>query len=72
MASYRIKRFSKDIREDVPSDIMAKVNSGDGVVQQDHNGDWRIINKRKGKFWSQKYTSRNNAEKSLAAYHANK
>lgn len=67
MAIYRIKRFS-ETRESVPEDIMSKVRSGGGVIQKDHDGVWRIINKRKGVFWNAHYDSRSNAEAALRGY----
>lgn len=73
MILLRSKEFSakKDNREDVPEDIMAKVEKT-GVVQQDREGRWRIINKRKKKFWSSHYTSKESALAGLRGYFHNK
>lgn len=68
----RSKKFSKiDDRENVPPDILEKAKV-EGVIQKDHNGDWRIVAIKKRKFWTPKYTSRANAESALKAYQANK
>lgn len=73
------KQFSKQDREVVPADIVKKVKDGDGVIQKDHNGDWRIvsmkINKNKSgkpEFWDAKYDSKESAQKALGGYFANK
>lgn len=64
------KEFS-DNREDVPEDILEKAKK-EGVVQKDHNGDWRIVAIKKKKFWASKFSSKEKGEASLRAYHANK
>lgn len=64
------KEFS-DNREDVPEDILEKAKK-EGVVQKDHNGDWRIVAIKKKKFWVSKYPTKAKAEASLRAYFANK
>lgn len=69
MLKYRIKRFSA--REKVPADIMEKARE-DGVIQKDHNGEWRIISMKKGTFWRAHYKSRENASMALRGYQANK
>lgn len=58
-------------REKVPDDIMEKVEKS-GVVQQDREGRWRIINKKKREFWNQIYSSKERGQAALAAYHANR
>lgn len=65
------KMFSS--REKVPSDI-AKEGKKSGVVQKDKNGDWRIISYKTNppEFWNAHYNSKEDAEKALSAYHANK
>lgn len=67
---YKIKRFSSD-REKVPASILEKAKK-DGVVQKDSKGNWRIVAIKKREFWNAVYDSKENAEKALAAYHANK
>lgn len=72
MIILRNKEFAKkDDREDVPSDIMEKAWKT-GVVQQDREGRWRIINRQKKKFWNAIYTSREKAEAGLRGYYSNK
>lgn len=72
MIILRDKTFStKENREKVPEDILEKANKG-GVVQQDREGRWRIINRKKGVYWNSHYNSKESAEKSLKAYWANK
>ena len=71
MILLRNKTFAVDNREDVPDDIMKKVEES-GVIQQDHNGDWRIINKRKKKFWDAHYKDKASAKGALAGYHMHK
>lgn len=44
----------------------------EGCVQQDAEGNWRIISNRTGEYWKQKYQSRESAENALKAYHASK
>lgn len=65
------KMFSS--REKVPSDI-AREGKRSGVVQKDKNGDWRIISYKTNppEFWNAHYNSKEDAEKALSAYHANK
>lgn len=58
-------------REKVPSEILEKAKT-DGVVQKDSDGKWRIINLKKGTYWTQVYKSKENAEAALRAYHSNK
>lgn len=43
-----------------------------GCVTQDKDGNWRVINNKKGGYWKAKYKSKSNAEAALRAYHANK
>lgn len=63
----------KIYREKVPFDI-AKKGKTSGVVQKDRNGDWRIISFKQSppEFWDAHYDSKEDAEKALSAYHANK
>ena len=63
----------KAYREKVPSDI-AEEGKRSGVVQKDKNGSWRIISYKTSppEFWDAHYDSKEEAEKALAAYHANK
>ena len=65
------KQFSS--REKVPSDI-AKEGKKSGVIQKDKNGVWRIISYKTNppEFWDAHYDTREDAEKALDAYHANK
>lgn len=70
MIILRNKIFSDD-REKVPDDIMEKVERT-GVVQQDREGKWRIVNKRKKVFWKQVYSSKENGLQALKAYHSSK
>lgn len=71
MIIYRKKVFSN--REKVPSDI-AKEGKKSGVIQRDQDGDWRIISYKTDppEFWDAHYKTREDAEKALSAYHANK
>lgn len=73
------KKFSKQDREIVPVDIVKKVKDGGGVIQKDHNGDWRIISMKtktnksgKPEFWDARYDSKESAQKALGGYFANK
>jgi hypothetical protein len=73
---YSVKRFSKvnkefSDREKVPEHILEKAKT-EGVVQKDSKGQWRIVAIKKGEFWNAVYDSKENAEKALSAYHANK
>lgn len=63
----------KEYREKVPSDIAAEGKKS-GVVQKDKNGVWRIISYKTNppEFWDAHYDSKEDAEKALSAYHANK
>ena len=70
--------FSKTSREVVPGDIVKKVKDGGGVIQKDHNGDWRIISmktktnkSRKPEFWPQKGSTKAEMKKILQAYQSN-
>ena len=71
--------FSKTSREVVPGDIVKKVKDGGGVIQKDHNGDWRIISmktktnkSRKPEFWPQKGSTKAEMKKILQAYQSNR
>lgn len=61
----------RDNREKVPEDILEKAKTG-GVVQQDREGQWRIINRKKGVYWNSVYKDKTSAESALRAYWANK
>lgn len=63
----------KEYREKVPSDI-AEEGKKSGVIQKDKNGSWRIISYKTNppEFWDAHYDSKEDAEKALSAYHANK
>ena len=65
------KQFSD--REKVPSDI-AKEGKKSGVIQKDKKGYWRIISYKTNppEFWDAHYDTKDDAEKALDAYHANK
>ena len=70
--------FSKTSREVVPGDIVKKVKDGGGVIQKDHNGDWRIISMKtktnksgKPEFWPQKGSTKAEMKKILQAYQSN-
>ena len=67
----RSKSFSD--RDIVPRDIAIK-GKKDGVIQKDQNGDWRIISYKQNppEFWDAHYDSKEDAEKALGAYHAQK
>ena len=67
----KAKQFSD--REKVPSDI-AKEGKKSGVIQKDKKGYWRIISYKTNppEFWDAHYDTREDAEKALDAYHANK
>jgi len=73
------KSYSKQDREVVPADIVKKVKDGGGVIQKDHNGDWRIISMKtktnksgRPEFWSGHYSSKEDASKALSSYFVNK
>ena len=68
------RKFSKQDREVVPADIVKKVKEGDGVIQKDHNGDWRIVSMKTNPptFWDAHYDSKALASKALGGYFANK
>lgn len=73
------RKFSKQDREVVPADIVQRVKDGGGVIQKDHNGDWRIISMKtktnksgKPEYWDAKYDSKESASKALGGYFANK
>lgn len=73
------KSYSKQDREVVPADIVKKVKDGGGVIQKDHNGDWRIISMKTKtnksgmpEFWSGHYSSKEEASKALSGYFVNK
>lgn len=44
----------------------------EGVVQKRPDGNWGIIAIDRKLWWQPKYSSKESAEKALAAYHANK
>ena len=60
-----------DNREKVPDDILEKAKK-DGVVQQDREGRWRIINRKKGVYWSSVFKSKESGQAALRAYWSNK
>ena len=70
--TFRCKRYS-ELSDDniVPEDIMEEAKKS-GVIQKDKNGVWRIISMKKRKFWPNHYKTKEKAQASLAAYHANK
>lgn len=70
MIILRSKMFSDD-REKVPEDILEKAKRN-GVVQQDREGRWRIINRKKGVYWDSHYESKEKASAALRGYYANK
>ena len=69
----RKKSKSFSDRDIVPRDIALK-GKKEGVVQKDQNGDWRIISYKTNppEFWDAHYDSKEDAEKALGAYHAQK
>lgn len=71
MIILRQKNYSS--REKVPQAIAEKARKS-GVVQKDSNGVWRIISLKTSpaEYWDAHYDTREDAEKALAAYHANK
>lgn len=66
-----LKSFSD--REKVPAEIENKARK-QGVIQKDSNGVWRIISLKThpAEYWDAHYKTREDAEKALGAYHANK
>lgn len=60
-------------REKVPQAIAEKAKKF-GVIQKDSSGVWRIISLKTSpaEYWDAHYDSKEDAEKALAAYHANK
>lgn len=71
MIILRQKNYSG--RKKVPQAIAEKARKS-GVVQKDSNGVWRIISLKTSpaEYWDAHYDTREDAEKALAAYHANK
>jgi hypothetical protein len=69
---YTLQKYYSD-REIVPRDIAQRARK-EGVVQKDKNGDWRIISFKQNppEFWDAHYDSKEDAEKALGAYHAQK
>lgn len=65
------KSFSD--REKVPAEIENKARK-QGVIQKDSKGVWRIISLKThpAEYWDAHYKTREDAEKALGAYHANK
>jgi hypothetical protein len=63
------KEFSE--QEKAPQDILERAKK-EGVIQKDHNGDWRIVSLKKGTLWNARYQSKAKAKSALSAYHANK
>lgn len=41
-------------------------------IEQDKEGNWRIISNKTGEYWKQKYDSEESAKNALKAYHTNK
>lgn len=60
-------------REKVPSSIEEKIKEGDGVIQK-YKGSWRIVSMKTNppEFWNSHYQTKEDAEKALSAYHANR
>ena len=58
-------------REKVPDDILEKAKRS-GVVQQDREGNWRVISLKSGSYWPARYSSEAKAKSALAGYHASK
>lgn len=71
MIILRQKNYSG--REKVPQAMEEKARKT-GVVQKDSTGTWRIISLKTSpaEYWNAHYDSKEDAEKALAAYHANK
>lgn len=72
------KEYSKQDREVVPADIVKKVKDG-GVIQKDHNGDWRIISMKtktnksgRPEFWPSRFKTKESALDQLQAYQKSK
>lgn len=67
---------------DAPSEVKRSFNNvveyfvgmcpESGCIEQDSEGNWRIISNKTGEYWKQKYESREKAENALKAYHANR
>lgn len=73
------KEYSKQDREVVPADIVKKVKEGGGVIQKDHNGDWRIISMKtktnksgRPEFWPSRFKTKESALDQLQAYQKSK
>lgn len=68
-----IKRKLYSAREKVPGDIAEKAKK-EGVIQKDKNGSWRIISFKTSppEYWNAHYDTKEDAEKALQAYHANR
>lgn len=67
----KVENTKTKVREKVSKENLKKAKES-GVIQKDPNGNWRIISMKSGEYWDPKYTSKENAESALAAYHANK
>lgn len=44
----------------------------EGVIHQDTDGSWRIVNRKKGTLWNARYKSKESAQAGLRGYFANK
>ena len=71
MIVLRTSLFSE--REKVPAEIEKKARE-EGVIQKDSKGVWRIISLKThpAEYWNAHYKTKEDAEKALDAYHANK
>ena len=62
----------KGPRQEVPKKIVRKAKKS-GVIQQDSEGNWRIINMNSPQgpvYWKPKYKSKEACERVLASYHS--
>jgi uncharacterized GH25 family protein len=69
MIILRNKEFSD--RMEVSQADLEKAKTSGVVQKRPDNGKWGIIAIKKGLWWSQSYSSKENAEEALRAYHAN-
>jgi len=76
-----LSRIRKNL-EDAPRDTKRAFNAvlsyfegkcpETGCIEQDSEGNWRIISNKTGEYWKPKYKSKDSAEAALRAYHASR
>ena len=67
------KQLRRLLREMIEEDKSGKGKCPDsGCIEKDSKDNWRIISNKTGKYWPQKYKSKEKAEAALDAYHASR